>query len=76
MACQELVEAITAYLDGTLPDADRERLENHLAECRGCPEYLSQMRQTIARLGTIDETSLSPGSREQLLAAFRDWRAQ
>ncbi len=74
MACKELVEAITAYLDGTLPDTDRERLENHLAECPHCTEYLAQMRQTIARLGTIDETTLSPGTREQLLTAFRDWR--
>jgi hypothetical protein len=32
------------------------------------------MRSTIARLGTLDETTLSPDTREQLLVAFRDWR--
>ena len=74
MACKELVEAITAYLDGTLPDADRRRFEAHLAECPVCTEYLAQMRTTIARLGTLDETTLSPGAREGLLAAFREWR--
>ena len=75
MACKELVEEITAYLDGTLPDADRRRFDTHLANCPYCTEYLEQMRQTIARLGTLDETALSTDARERLLAAFRDWRS-
>lgn len=74
MACQELVEAITAYLDGSLPDADRRRFDAHLAQCPYCAEYLEQMRATIARLGTVDEAALSDETRERLLAAFRDWR--
>ena len=76
MECKELVEAITAYLDGTLPDTDRRRLDSHLAACPHCTKYLAQMRQTIARLGTINETTLSTDAREQLLTAFRDWRAR
>ena len=73
-ACKELVETITAYLDGTLSDNDRRRFDAHLAECPICTEYLAQMRATIARLGTLDETTLSPGARDGLLAAFREWR--
>lgn len=75
MDCQELVEAITAYLDGTLPDAERRRFDNHLAACPHCTEYLAQMRETVARLGTLDETTLSHDARERLLLAFRDWRS-
>ena len=75
MACKELVEEITAYLDGTLADADRRRFDAHLASCPYCTEYLEQMRQTIARLGTLDETALSTDACERLLAAFRDWRS-
>lgn len=75
MDCRELVESITAYLEGILPDADRRRFENHLANCPYCTEYLEQMRQTIARLGTLDETALSYDARERLLAAFRDSRS-
>jgi anti-sigma factor (TIGR02949 family) len=74
MDCQELVGAITAYLDGTLPDADRRRFDTHLENCPYCTEYLEQMRRTIARLGTLEETALPPDMREQLLVAFRDWR--
>jgi len=75
MACNELVDAITAYLDGTLPEADRRRFDNHLAVCPHCTEYVAHIRRTIVRLGTLDETTLSHDTREQLLAAFRDWRS-
>jgi anti-sigma factor RsiW len=75
MACAELVETITAYLDGTLPEADRRRFDAHLAECTFCTRYLAQMRATIARLGTLDDTNLTTRAREGLLAAFREWHA-
>lgn len=76
MECRELVEAITAYLEDTLPEAERRRFDAHLAECPYCAEYLKQMRNTITRLGSLDETTLSRDTREQLLAAFRDWRSR
>jgi anti-sigma factor RsiW len=36
MACQELVELVTAYLEGYLAPAERTRFEEHLATCSGC----------------------------------------
>jgi anti-sigma factor RsiW len=71
MACKQLVEVITAYLDGTMPGEDRGRFETHLAECPFCTEYVAQMQTTIATLGHIDEQTISPASRAELLAAFR-----
>ena len=71
MHCQELVDTITAYLENTLAEPDRERFDAHLAECPFCTEYLAQMRATITRLGTIDESTLSPATRDGLLAVFR-----
>jgi len=35
---------------------------------------VEQMRATITRMGTVDDT-LTPDTREELLAAFRDWRS-
>lgn len=75
MACNELTEVITAYLDGTLAHADRRRFEAHLAECPFCTEYLEQMRATVTKLGAPDDTMLSAPAREQILAAFRGWRS-
>lgn len=74
MACRELVEALTDYLEGRLPPRDAARLEEHLEDCVYCAEYLRQMRQTIASLGQVSQESLAAEKREQLLAAFRGWQ--
>jgi anti-sigma factor RsiW len=74
MSCQELVDVITAYLEGTLAAADSTRLEAHLEECSYCLNYLEQMRATIATLGSLREQQLSPEARAGLLEAFRGWR--
>jgi anti-sigma factor RsiW len=74
MPCQELVEVITDYLEGTLAQPDRRRFESHLATCDGCTIYLEQMRQTIAVLGKIDADALPELDRGKLLTLFRDWR--
>ena len=74
LACQELVEIVSDYLEGALPDADRERFDAHLEVCEGCRRYLDQMRTTIRVVGTLTEDDLDPGAREQLLQLFREWK--
>ena len=74
MTCRELVDVITDYLEGTLPEADRVRFEAHLEVCPYCRNYVDQMRETILSLGRLHEESLSPRTREELLEAFRGWR--
>ncbi len=76
MACWELVEAVTDYLEGTLPEADRWRLEAHLHECPYCVRYIEQMRKTIATLGKLNAESLAPETKRKLVEAFRGWRDQ
>jgi anti-sigma factor RsiW len=53
MNCRELVELVTAYLDGALPADVRAAFEAHLAECPGCAAYLEQMRTTIRILAGL-----------------------
>jgi hypothetical protein len=74
MTCQELVEAITDYLEGALGEADRRRFVQHLDGCADCRDYLDQMRTTVRLTGTLRTGDLSPGFRERLLEAFRGWR--
>ena len=74
MACQELVAVITAYLEGTLPDADRSRFDAHLATCSACQEYLEQMRALVRLTGKLSPRSLEPATVDSLLASFRRWR--
>ena len=74
MSCQELVEVITAYLEGTLPELDRTRFEEHLATCDSCVTYLEQMRVTVAALRRLDDEQIPDEDRQELLALFRNWR--
>jgi anti-sigma factor RsiW len=74
LPCQELVELVTDYLEGRLPEPERRRFDAHLALCSGCRAYLEQMRQTIRALGHLAEEAIEPEAKQRLLAAFRDWR--
>ena len=79
MACQELVERVTEYLDAVLPAIDRARFEEHIAECPGCEEVLKQFKAVIAltgRLEPADAAALDPTTRDTLLNAFRTWHHQ
>lgn len=75
LVCQEFVELVTDYLEGTLPRRDRRRLERHLSACDGCDAYLEQFRLTVRSLGELPPEPADPHVREHLLAAFRELRA-
>ena len=75
LTCKELVELITEYFEGALLPAERKRFEEHLALCKGCRVHLDQMRATISTLGKLDEQSIAPQVKEDLLRAFRTWKA-
>lgn len=74
LACREMVELITSYLEGRLPPEDNYRFERHLEVCPNCTEYLKQMRLTIAAAGRVSTEDLSAQERDELLELFRDWR--
>ena len=72
--CAELVELVTAYLDGSLDPDTRERFDLHIADCDGCENYLQQFRATVSTVGKIPFDELDPAFRGRLVGAFRDWR--
>jgi len=74
LACREMVELVTEYLDGGLTRADQARFESHLAECPHCSEYLAQMRATIAITGHVRPDDLTPDARRDLVALYRRWQ--
>jgi len=69
ISCQQVVELVTEYLEGTLGPDVQARLEAHLEFCDPCKEYIEQVR-TTSRLAA--ETALEERpDREALLAVFR-----
>ncbi|WP_200959824.1 anti-sigma factor [Mycobacterium sp. Root135] len=73
MDCRDLVELVTAYLDGSLDPDTRARFDLHLLDCDGCDNYLQQFRVTVDTLGKTGD-DVDPAFRSRLMDAFRDWR--
>jgi anti-sigma factor RsiW len=74
MPCQELVELVTAYFDGSLSRRDRRRFRAHISGCDHCTAYVEQMRLLIEATGRLREEDIQPEARQELLAAFRGWQ--
>lgn len=74
--CQQVVELVTAYLEGALPAAEHRRLEAHLSACDACSSYLDQLRETIAIAGRLEPADLSPEAYDELGGVFSAWAAE
>jgi anti-sigma factor RsiW len=74
LTCQEIVELVSDYIEGTMPPEERDRFQHHLSYCPGCITYVEQIRETIDATGSMPrEETLPAGLRAGLLAQFKDW---
>ena len=73
MPCQELVELVTAYFDGSLSRRDRRRFEAHISGCEHCTTYVAQMREVIELTGHLTDDDIPAEARAELLTTFRGW---
>jgi len=71
IACRDLVEMVTDYLEGALPLARAAAVQAHLAECEGCTAYVEQMRRTIGLAAQLCDDDLPDELRARLLDAYR-----
>jgi predicted anti-sigma-YlaC factor YlaD len=74
IVCQQAVELVTDYLEGSLSRRARRRFESHLRACPNCSKYLDQIRTTIALTGAAEPDDLTPEARTELTDLFRRWR--
>ena len=72
--CDEIVELVTQYVEGGLDEATRTRFELHVVTCRGCENYLDQMRRTVEVTGETDVAEPTDEQLAPLLDAFRGWK--
>jgi Putative zinc-finger len=73
MTCEELVELVTAYLEGALPLPERERFEAHHRGCPGCQAHVAQVRLVVGALGRLQPSASEDLSAQQakILELFR-----
>lgn len=75
LACNELVELVTDYLEDALPRSERNRVEHHIATCDDCTLYLEQIRDTIMAAGRLTPDDVPAPVVDRLLAVFRASRS-
>jgi predicted anti-sigma-YlaC factor YlaD len=73
VACQQFVELVTDYFEGSLSGRTLSQVEEHLVMCDWCVTYADQMRVTIETLGALKEKDSAQPS-ESVLAALRAQR--
>lgn len=68
--CQQIVEFLSAYLDGDL-DAEMVRhFEVHMADCPPCVTYVRSFRQMIIATGKIPTIETMPVELQDRLHRF------
>ena len=73
IVCQQAIELLTEYLEGSLSRRQRRRLEGHLRACANCSNYLEQIRITIRLTGAIAPEELTPTAVDDLSELYRRW---
>lgn len=71
LICQQLVELVSDYLDGSLREQDREKVEAHLAVCDACTGYVEQVRRMLRLTKGLAIDTLPPERVSRLIDVFR-----
>jgi anti-sigma factor (TIGR02949 family) len=77
LACIDLVNSVTEYLDGRLDQGQRERIERHLEVCDGCRAALDQFQTVIRLVGRLtpaDVAKIDALTRDRLMTTLRVMR--
>ena len=58
--CELVREELSAYFDGRVSDADRARVDSHLASCDGCREELRSLQSMVRALRELPRVPPPP----------------
>jgi anti-sigma factor RsiW len=73
MTCQEVLDFLSDYVEGRLSAGEHARLEEHLAVCPPCVDYLKSFEATLAACRSLRSTEFSaklPEMPEELVQAI------
>jgi anti-sigma factor (TIGR02949 family) len=72
VSCGEVLDRLSAYLDGELSADDRERIESHLRGCDGCARFGGEFRATVQALRTqlLGPAALPAPVHDRIMAAI------
>jgi len=78
LTCRQVLDYLSDYVDAHLPAAERARLDEHLAGCPQCVDYLENFKATLAACPSLRDSEFDAIQTvpEQLLQAILAARVQ
>ena len=78
--CREVFEMLSEYLDGELPADTCAHIEQHIADCPPCVEFVESLRRSVSVYRNYRPSEnpppLSPEAKERLAKAYRQMLAR
>lgn len=68
LTCRKVTEILVDYVDGSLPETDRDTLQRHLCGCVPCAIYLRTYHDTIILTKSLPDVPLPPELMSRLKA--------
>lgn len=75
ITCTEAVRQLCEYLDGTIDEAGREAIEEHLGFCRRCCGELEFAEELRSLLGSQRADELPEDARRRMMSTLDDLEA-
>jgi hypothetical protein len=68
----EIRHALSEYLDGSLPPADRAIVEEHLKSCASCADALAELRKTIEQIKSLEQVEPPAWMTKKIMTKVRE----
>ncbi|MGH9750685.1 MAG: anti-sigma factor family protein [Candidatus Polarisedimenticolia bacterium] len=66
--CRDVIDLLTEYMEGDLRPDEARRLQEHLASCSACAEFLETLEKTRAAVGGLRSREVPEPCRLELRA--------
>ena len=70
--CEEYLPALSAFVDGELNEAERDKVLAHLETCEGCRDYLAELTAMHAAFGGMEEFDAPEGFVDGVMARLHE----
>lgn len=72
MTCSEIESRLPAYLDGLLPQEEKDRIAGHVSACLRCGRALADLKKTAEILRNLEAVEPPPFFEEKIMARVRE----
>ena len=73
--CKALFEKLSDYMDGELDPAVCAGVEEHMADCSPCREFLESLRRAVAHVASTEAPELPEHFKRDIVSAYRRARS-